>query len=178
MVTLEHRYYGQSSPFRSLTTKNLQYLSSNQALYDLAVFRQYYQASSIHSNTRYVVFVFFVVAVSLHRVQIKYMQFFSLDTISSTKDLIFFNASASEVNRSRWRKAITSYISVVSLTSGLCSLHELTHHMFVNTHTHVYVYVYVYASLWSFRSEFIARHVSNSIIISDICLDGIPLCIS
>ena len=45
IVTLEHRYYGKSSPFKSLTTKNLQFLSSKQALYDLAAFRQYYQAS-------------------------------------------------------------------------------------------------------------------------------------
>ncbi|XP_071707623.1 probable serine protease EDA2 [Rutidosis leptorrhynchoides] len=45
VVTLEHRYYGKSSPFKSLTTKNLQYLSSKQALYDLAVFRQFYQNS-------------------------------------------------------------------------------------------------------------------------------------
>ncbi|GKD14434.1 probable serine protease EDA2, partial [Tanacetum coccineum] len=44
IVTLEHRYYGKSSPFKSLTTKNLQFLSSKQALYDLAAFRQYYQA--------------------------------------------------------------------------------------------------------------------------------------
>lgn len=45
MVSLEHRYYGKSSPFNSLKTENLRYLSSKQALYDLAVFRQYYQAS-------------------------------------------------------------------------------------------------------------------------------------
>ncbi|KHN41677.1 Putative serine protease EDA2 [Glycine soja] len=44
MVTLEHRYYGKSSPFNSLETENLKYLSSKQALFDLAVFRQYYQA--------------------------------------------------------------------------------------------------------------------------------------
>ncbi|KAK6125729.1 hypothetical protein DH2020_040533 [Rehmannia glutinosa] len=46
VVSLEHRYYGKSSPFQSLTTENLRYLSSKQALFDLAVFRQYYQASS------------------------------------------------------------------------------------------------------------------------------------
>ncbi|KAL5706599.1 putative serine protease eda2 [Ranunculus cassubicifolius] len=45
VVSLEHRYYGKSSPFKSLTTKNLRYLSSKQALFDLAVFRQYYQDS-------------------------------------------------------------------------------------------------------------------------------------
>lgn len=45
VVSLEHRYYGKSSPFKSLTTENLKFLSSKQALFDLAVFRQYYQAS-------------------------------------------------------------------------------------------------------------------------------------
>ncbi|KAE8010590.1 hypothetical protein FH972_006947 [Carpinus fangiana] len=45
VVSLEHRYYGKSSPFNSLKTENLRYLSSKQALYDLAVFRQYYQKS-------------------------------------------------------------------------------------------------------------------------------------
>eukprot|EP01018_Ginkgo_biloba_P013558 Gb_33664 [translate_table: standard] len=43
LVSLEHRYYGKSSPFTDLTTHNLQYLSSKQALFDLAVFRNYYQ---------------------------------------------------------------------------------------------------------------------------------------
>ncbi|XP_077221051.1 putative serine protease EDA2 isoform X1 [Tasmannia lanceolata] len=45
VVSLEHRYYGKSHPFNSLTTSNLRYLSSKQALFDLAVFRQYYQES-------------------------------------------------------------------------------------------------------------------------------------
>ncbi|KAK9048685.1 hypothetical protein SSX86_032350 [Deinandra increscens subsp. villosa] len=45
VVTLEHRYYGKSSPFKSLTTENLKYLSSKQALFDLAAFRQFYQES-------------------------------------------------------------------------------------------------------------------------------------
>ncbi|KAB5547551.1 hypothetical protein DKX38_010957 [Salix brachista] len=45
VVSLEHRYYGKSLPFKSTTTENLRYLSSKQALFDLAVFRQYYQAS-------------------------------------------------------------------------------------------------------------------------------------
>lgn len=43
VVSLEHRYYGKSSPFKSYTTKDLRYLSSKQALFDLATFRQYYQ---------------------------------------------------------------------------------------------------------------------------------------
>ncbi|XAR73802.1 Prolyl oligopeptidase [Bertholletia excelsa] len=45
VVSLEHRYYGKSSPFKLLTTENLKYLSSKQALFDLAAFRQYYQES-------------------------------------------------------------------------------------------------------------------------------------
>jgi hypothetical protein len=45
IVSPEHRYYGKSSPFKSLSTENLKYLSSKQALFDLAVFRQYYQES-------------------------------------------------------------------------------------------------------------------------------------
>ncbi|KAK8471572.1 hypothetical protein PHAVU_003G260000 [Phaseolus vulgaris] len=45
IVSVEHRYYGKSSPFDSLETQNLKYLSSKQALFDLAVFRQYYQNS-------------------------------------------------------------------------------------------------------------------------------------
>ncbi|PON99506.1 Peptidase S [Trema orientale] len=45
VVSLEHRYYGKSLPFKSLATENLRYLSSKQALFDLAIFRQYYQDS-------------------------------------------------------------------------------------------------------------------------------------
>lgn len=47
IVSLEHRYYGKSSPFNSLATENLKYLSSKQALFDLAAFRQYYQVSFV-----------------------------------------------------------------------------------------------------------------------------------
>jgi hypothetical protein len=43
LVAPEHRYYGKSSPFKQLTTENLRFLSSKQALFDLTVFRQYYQ---------------------------------------------------------------------------------------------------------------------------------------
>ncbi|KAH9625981.1 hypothetical protein KSS87_008660, partial [Heliosperma pusillum] len=43
IVSPEHRYYGKSLPFESHTTENLRYLSSKQALFDLASFRQYYQ---------------------------------------------------------------------------------------------------------------------------------------
>ncbi|KAL1536646.1 putative serine protease eda2 [Salvia divinorum] len=45
VVSLEHRYYGKSYPFGSFSLDNLRYLSSKQALFDLAVFRQYYQES-------------------------------------------------------------------------------------------------------------------------------------
>ncbi|EFA76774.1 peptidase S28 family protein [Heterostelium album PN500] len=38
IVTLEHRYYGDSSPFADLSTENLKFLSSRQALNDLAIF--------------------------------------------------------------------------------------------------------------------------------------------
>ena len=37
-VALEHRYYGYSQPFPSLTTANLRYLSMDQAIEDLAYF--------------------------------------------------------------------------------------------------------------------------------------------
>ncbi|XP_074294525.1 putative serine protease EDA2 [Silene latifolia] len=45
IVSPEHRYYGKSAPFKTHTTENLKYLSSKQALFDLAAFRQYYQES-------------------------------------------------------------------------------------------------------------------------------------
>lgn len=45
VVSLEHRYYGESSPFEELTTDNLKYLSSKQALFDLASYRNFYQES-------------------------------------------------------------------------------------------------------------------------------------
>ncbi|XP_068343317.1 probable serine protease EDA2 [Pyrus communis] len=43
IVAPEHRYYGKSSPFNTHTTQNLKYLSSKQALFDLAAFREFYQ---------------------------------------------------------------------------------------------------------------------------------------
>ncbi|XP_048431638.1 probable serine protease EDA2 [Pyrus x bretschneideri] len=43
IVAPEHRYYGKSSPFKTHTTQNLKYLSSKQALFDLAAFREFYQ---------------------------------------------------------------------------------------------------------------------------------------
>jgi len=38
LVSLEHRYYGDSQPFDSWATDNLEYLSSEQALADIATF--------------------------------------------------------------------------------------------------------------------------------------------
>jgi len=38
MVAVEHRFYGESSPFPELSTKHLRYLSADQALADLAIF--------------------------------------------------------------------------------------------------------------------------------------------
>ena len=40
MFALEHRFYGQSHPLGDTSTKSLAYLSSEQALADLAEFRQ------------------------------------------------------------------------------------------------------------------------------------------
>jgi len=40
-VALEHRYYGYSQPFKTLESKNLKYLSMDQAIEDLATFQHY-----------------------------------------------------------------------------------------------------------------------------------------
>ncbi|KAL5581339.1 hypothetical protein UlMin_013781 [Ulmus minor] len=45
VVSLEHCYYGKKFSFNSLTLENLRYLSSKQILFDLPIFRQYYQDS-------------------------------------------------------------------------------------------------------------------------------------
>ena len=44
-VLLEHRFYGKSHPTSDLSTENLVYLSSEQALADLAKFRQFIHTS-------------------------------------------------------------------------------------------------------------------------------------
>jgi pimeloyl-ACP methyl ester carboxylesterase len=41
LIALEHRYYGESVPFNSLTTKNLRFLSTEAALDDLAYFQRH-----------------------------------------------------------------------------------------------------------------------------------------
>ena len=38
LATLEHRYYGKSQPFEDLSTQNLRYLNTDQALEDVASF--------------------------------------------------------------------------------------------------------------------------------------------
>jgi len=43
LVALEHRYYGDSQPFDTLSTENLQYLNTAQALIDIAAFRVAFQ---------------------------------------------------------------------------------------------------------------------------------------
>lgn len=43
LVALEHRYYGRSQPFATLTAEHLKYLSTQQALDDLANFQRYAQ---------------------------------------------------------------------------------------------------------------------------------------
>lgn len=43
VVSLEHRYFGKSHPFKELTTQNLTYLTSDQALADLAEFITFFK---------------------------------------------------------------------------------------------------------------------------------------
>lgn len=43
LVLLEHRYYGESQPVPDISTPNLQYLSSRQALADIAQFITYFK---------------------------------------------------------------------------------------------------------------------------------------
>ena len=43
VVSLEHRFFGKSMPFTELTTENLRYLTSDQALADLAEFISWYK---------------------------------------------------------------------------------------------------------------------------------------
>lgn len=43
VVTLQHRFYGESYPFEESTTENLQYLSVEQAVEDISYFVDYYK---------------------------------------------------------------------------------------------------------------------------------------
>ncbi len=45
LVALEHRYYGTSQPFSTMTAENLKYLSTGQAIEDLAEFQRFAKAS-------------------------------------------------------------------------------------------------------------------------------------
>merc|ERR1719410_2217104 len=50
-VALEHRFYGKSQPFNSLATEHLTYLTSRQALHDLAQFQRWLTANrSLNSS--------------------------------------------------------------------------------------------------------------------------------
>ncbi|KAL4647161.1 putative serine protease K12H4.7 [Arapaima gigas] len=53
---LEHRFYGQSRPTEDLSTANLRYLSSRQALADLAHFRSVTAAEQGLSDSKWVAF--------------------------------------------------------------------------------------------------------------------------
>jgi len=66
VVTPEHRYYGKRSPFENLSTENLRFLSSKQALFNLAIFPQYFQETlnSRHNRSSGFENLWFVFAVS------------------------------------------------------------------------------------------------------------------
>ncbi|CAF2126984.1 unnamed protein product [Rotaria magnacalcarata] len=49
-VMLEHRFYGKSHPTADLSVENLRYLSSEQALADLATFREYFNRKYLVSE--------------------------------------------------------------------------------------------------------------------------------
>ncbi|CAF1056141.1 unnamed protein product [Brachionus calyciflorus] len=51
LVMLEHRFYGKSHPTEDMSTQNLEYLSSEQGLADLATFRQYIHSSFNLTNS-------------------------------------------------------------------------------------------------------------------------------
>ncbi|KAL5004772.1 hypothetical protein ScPMuIL_018228 [Solemya velum] len=55
-LQLEHRYYGKSHPTPDMSTKNLEYLSSEQALMDAAVFIQYVKMKFNLTDNKFVTF--------------------------------------------------------------------------------------------------------------------------
>jgi hypothetical protein len=56
-VALEHRYYGKSQPFADLSTPNLRFLSSRQALQDIAMFHEHIMSLlSLPPDTKWVTF--------------------------------------------------------------------------------------------------------------------------
>uniref|UniRef100_A0A7S3GBX6 Uncharacterized protein n=2 Tax=Palpitomonas bilix TaxID=652834 RepID=A0A7S3GBX6_9EUKA len=56
LVALEHRFYGESQPLDASKTENLAYLSSEQALADLAWFREQYGASVGAADKKWIAF--------------------------------------------------------------------------------------------------------------------------
>lgn len=56
VVSLEHRFYGESQPFDSLDTENLVYLDADQALADAANFRQFVANKFNAHNNQYITF--------------------------------------------------------------------------------------------------------------------------
>ncbi|CAF1400477.1 unnamed protein product [Rotaria sordida] len=56
-VMLEHRFYGKSHPTEDLSIENLRYLTSEQALADLATFREYFNSEyKISDQTKWISF--------------------------------------------------------------------------------------------------------------------------
>ncbi|CAJ0954324.1 unnamed protein product, partial [Mesorhabditis belari] len=56
VLDLEHRFYGKSQPFARQTVENLKYLSSRQAIEDLAFFIKYINKQNGWTGTKWVVF--------------------------------------------------------------------------------------------------------------------------
>ncbi|XP_045200651.2 putative serine protease F56F10.1 [Mercenaria mercenaria] len=52
LVLLEHRYYGKSQPVSDISTPNLQYLNSKQALADIAQFINFLKSLYIYRNLK------------------------------------------------------------------------------------------------------------------------------
>ncbi|GMR50680.1 hypothetical protein PMAYCL1PPCAC_20875 [Pristionchus mayeri] len=55
LFALEHRYYGSSRPFADTATENLKFLSSRQAIEDIAEFIKQINANSGSSDTKWVI---------------------------------------------------------------------------------------------------------------------------
>jgi len=56
IVSVEHRFYGESQPFADLSTPNLKYLTSEQALADYAAVRQHIVEQYECPNNKWIVF--------------------------------------------------------------------------------------------------------------------------
>ncbi|VDD85341.1 unnamed protein product, partial [Enterobius vermicularis] len=56
LFALEHRFYGKSRPFEKQTTENLKYLSSRQAIEDIAEFIKAMDKKYSISNHRWIVY--------------------------------------------------------------------------------------------------------------------------